>query len=374
VTWAALPLALLSGWGAPHVQAVDRGSAPSLGELAEQYRSADREAAVAAVILWTQGEVEAETQVLLEAVEARGEDATQENVTYDEETLLAAAGLLSDAALRAMYRGNPHRTRWELHAAARLVRAARSAESQAAFARRFYVVAGLMLHETGDLGGAHDMLSEGRRDAEEDGELLLALGSVTETIASLRQYELPEAAGSRPAYVRDELRFTIEGEGDESRRLPHVSLADAQALYVRALQADPSLLEARLHLGRVLLLREQPQEALGELERVWQSSPRPEQYYMARLVEGRARERLEDPRGAATALSAAAERMPRAQSALVALGRSLDRLGERTRAQEVFDRAMLSEDEAQRDPWLDYIRGQPERIEDLLEELRRLVP
>ena len=93
---------------------------------------------------------------------------------------------------------------------------------------------------------------------------------------------------------------------------------------------------------------------------------------MARLFEGRTRERLGDPRGAATAFAAAVDRFPQGQAALVALGRALDRLGEGTRAQEAFDRALQAE--VQRDPWLDYIKGQPDRIDALLEELRRLVP
>jgi hypothetical protein len=60
------------------------------------------------------------------------------------------------------------------------------------------------------------------------------------------------------------------------------------------------------------------------------------------------------------------------QSALVALGRALDRLGEGTRAQEAFESVLQAE--APRDPWMDYIKGQPDRIDTLLEELRRLVP
>jgi predicted Zn-dependent protease len=164
----------------------------------------------------------------------------------------------------------------------------------------------------------------------------------------------------------------IEGELGEGGRLPMTGLADAQALYAKALKQDPGLLEARLRLGRVLLLRGRPREALPELERVGRESPRPAQCYMARMFEGRTRERLGDPRGAAAAFAAAVERVPRGQSALVALGRALDRLGEGTRAQEAFDRALQAE--VQRDPWLDYIKGQPDRIDALLEELRRLVP
>jgi tetratricopeptide (TPR) repeat protein len=367
-------LGVLSLWNAPPAQAPEAVSALSLGELAEQYRGADRKDALATVVLWTAGQVEAETEGLLEAVEGAAPAAdAQEELRQGDVTLLAAAGLLSDAAAHALWRGRPRRTRWELQAAARLVRATRSPEAFAGFVRRFYLVAGLMLHETGDVAAAYEMLSEGRRHAEDDAELMLALGAVGEYVATLRDYELPEGArGRRDARVAP--RFVVEGQAGEGGRLPPVDLADVEALYAKALQQDPGLLEARLRLGRVLVLRDRPREALPELERVWRETPRSAQYYMARLFEGQARERLGDQQGAAVAFSAAAERLPQAQSALVALGRALDRLGEGTRAQEAFDRAIRRRAQPRDDPWWDYLVGQPDRIEGLFEELRRLVP
>jgi hypothetical protein len=97
----------------------------------------------------------------------------------------------------------------------------------AGFSARFHVLAGLMLHLIGDLAGAYEILSEGRRRAGDDAELLLALGAVIETAAALRTYELPEA-GSRPRGSRDEPRFVIEGEEGAGGRLPRTDLADAQ--------------------------------------------------------------------------------------------------------------------------------------------------
>jgi tetratricopeptide (TPR) repeat protein len=376
VTAAVVLLGLLAEWNAPVAQAAGAGTARSLEEVTEQYRRVDREEAIATVALWTQGEIEAGTQGLLEAVEAvkaaaLAGHATQDEVAQGEATLPTAAALLSDAALRALHHGDPRRARWELRAAARLAHATRSTGGLAGFTRRFYLVAGLMLHGMADLTGAYEMLSEGQRQTEDDAELLLALGAVCETIAALRTYELPEGP-RRQQGLRDEPQFMIEGELGESGRLPRTDLADAQALYAKALRQDSGLLEARLRLGRVLLLRGRPREALPELERVLRGSPRPAQSYMARLFEGRTRERLGDPQGAAAAFAAAVERAPSGQSALVALGRALDRLGEGTRAQEAFESALRAE--TQRDPWMDYIKGQPDRIDTLLEELRRLVP
>ena len=125
-------LGLLAAWNAPGAQAAGTGSAPSLGEVTGQYRSVDREDAVATVALWTQREVEAGTQGLLEAVGA---------AKAAEATLPAAAALLSDAALHAIDRGDPRRARWELQAAARLAHATRSLPAVDSFRRRFYLVA-----------------------------------------------------------------------------------------------------------------------------------------------------------------------------------------------------------------------------------------
>lgn len=375
VTLVVAIFGLLTAGVAPASEGVEAGRAHSLGQITDQYRDLDREDAVAAVGLLTQREIEEGAEALLKAVEAtaRGEHSTRDDETPGEPTLLAAAALLTDAAGHALYQGNSRRTRFDLGAAARLVRATRSAGGSSGFTRRFHLVAGVMLHAMADLPGAFAMLSEGRRQAKDDPELLVALGAVSETIASLRTYELRDETRRR-AGSRDERKFVVEGEAGEGGTLPHASLADAQALYVRALQRDPDLLEARLRLGRVLLLRDRPGEALPELERVERESLRPTQRCLASLFEGRARERLGDPRGAAVAFGAAVDRAPRARSALVALGRALDRLGEGTRAQEVFDRALQPGAAGGHDPWLDYILGQPGRIDTLLEGLRSLVP
>ena len=224
MTTAVVVLGLLAAGSAPGAQAAGAGSAQSLGEVTEQYRSVDREDAVATVALWTQREVEAGTQGLLEAVEAvkaaaLAGHATPDEVARGEATLPAAAVLLSDAALRALHHGDPRRARWELQAAARLAHATPSTGAFDGFTRRFYLFAGLMLHGMADLAGAYEMLSEGRRQTEDDAELLLALGAVSETIAALRKYDLPKEP-RRQRGSRDEPQFVIEGELGEGGRLP----------------------------------------------------------------------------------------------------------------------------------------------------------
>jgi hypothetical protein len=131
---------------------------------------------------------------LLEGVEARtrAERATPEDRARGRATLQAAATLLGDAARRSLYRSDRLGARGELRAAERLARAARSPESLE-FARRFTLFEGLLLHGVGDLSGAFEVLSEGRRSLEDDAELLLALGAVSESVSALRVYEVPDA-------------------------------------------------------------------------------------------------------------------------------------------------------------------------------------
>jgi hypothetical protein len=147
--------------------------------------------------------------------EALAGRATPEDVAKGEATLPAAAVLLSDAALRVLHHGDPRRARGELHAAARLAHATPSTGGFAGFTRRFYLVAGLTLHGMADLASAYEMLSEGRRQAEHDPELLLALGAVCETVAALRTYELPGESRRQPE-PKDEPQVMIEGEQDSA--------------------------------------------------------------------------------------------------------------------------------------------------------------
>jgi len=344
-------------------------SVESLGAVVAQYRSGNHDSAVAAVGLWSRGEVESQAESLLRGLESAARAGTPSPIQR-EETLRATVALLSEAALRALRQADPPRARWELAAAVRLVQAMRPADDAAGFSSRFYVAAGLMLHFMGDLSGAYEMLADGRRRAGEDAELLLGLGAVIETAASLRTYDLPETP-RRQREAPDERRFVIEGEQGAGGRLPPTTLADAQAALAKALRRDPGLVEARLRLGRVLLLRGKPREALFELERVGRESSDARQRYLASLFGGRCHERLGDLRGAAGAYATAVERAPRAQSALVALARTLDALGEGARAQEAFGVALQAAGEP--DPWLEYTKGRPDRIDTLVGELQRLV-
>jgi tetratricopeptide (TPR) repeat protein len=110
--------------------------------------------------------------------------------------------------------------------------------------------------------------------------------------------------------------------------------------------------------------------ALPDLERFAAEAREPRHRYLARLFEGRAREALDDLPGAAAAYRAATELVP-AQSAFLALGRALDRVGDRAEAQMALE--LVGAASGAEDPWWDYQSGQLRRLDGLLAELRGLV-
>jgi tetratricopeptide (TPR) repeat protein len=356
----ALVLAQVTGGAAP--VASSSASDRSLAELAEAYRSADRERAVVAVTLWERERLNAEVRSFLE--EARLEASAQRGATR-----LAAVALLTDSAMLDLGDGDSLRARRELQSAARLMEAGRLEGSAAVFARRFYLLAGLALHRGVELQAGYALLVQALRLDKDDPELLTALGAITETVAALRQYE-------RSPDSRDRSIMRLGGYSSEDGHegsLPSASLAEAEARYEQAVALDPGLVEARLRLGRVRLMSGRAREALPDLEWVAAEARRAGQRYLARLFEGRARERLGDLAGAADAYRAATVCAPRAQTGLVALGRVLGRLGDTAGALEALERASQPDPRAQ-DPWWNYQMGQPERLDELLLELRGLVP
>jgi tetratricopeptide (TPR) repeat protein len=217
-----------------------------------------------------------------------------------------------------------------------------------------------------EIAAGDELLGEALRRFPDDPELLTAQGALVETVASLRDYEPPPGSaptGGAGGGYRSEL-------GGRGGSLPGASLARAEARYERAVALDTELVEARLRLAHVHLLQGRAGEALVDLERVAARTRKPRLLYLARLFEGRAREMLRDAEGAVTAYRACTSQLPHAQSGLLALGRALDRLGDPSGAQAAF--ASVGTAGARFDPWWSYQAGQPQRIDDLVAELREL--
>jgi hypothetical protein len=352
---------------------------PTLDDLGKLYREGQPDRALAIVARWQRDKGEAETNRLRSAGGASAEER--------ERSLRAGALILAERGVLDAGADDLGRARWELRSAWRLVAELGDATS-ARFAGRFYLLASLALHAVADIGAAHAIAAKGLERFKTDPELLLAEGAIAERAATLRRYEAPPgmplwrrpAAGPAAAdAISKFLRgtpsadgcFAIEGVPGSHDCLPPQSLGHAQSQYSLALDRDPGLVEARLRLGRVLLLQHDPRSALASLDKVTSGATLPSQLHLARLFEGQAREELGDLTGAVSAYEAAVKVDPEGQAALIALGRALNLVGERARSQEAF--ALALRPSRSLDPWCAYLAGQPHRVTPLLQELRELV-
>jgi tetratricopeptide (TPR) repeat protein len=367
----ALSVALGSGAGA----AAPSQSEPSLELLGERYRSGAREEALAELQAWPRTRVWQETERLHRTLQR-----PQDPGSGDRRAIFAVTALLVEAGI-ADARQRLERAALEVHAAARLVRllpVRRGCAECDAFADRFARVAVISLRSWAHIEVAHELALQGVKDFPQDAELWAALGSIVEGVASMRTYEPPPDSRARGRSSVSSPGYTVESDSgvpEREGRLPPASLAEAERHYVRAVMNDPEHHEARLRLGNVRLLRGRAAEALPDLDRVARESPLASERYLARLFEGRGREQLGDIEGAASAYAAAVEAAPLAQTGQLALGRALDLLGEKARAQDALARASVR-DEAASDPWWDYLGGKVDRsaydahVRRLLEAVR----
>jgi thioredoxin-like negative regulator of GroEL len=92
----------------------------------------------------------------------------------------------------------------------------------------------------------------------------------------------------------------------------------AEALFRRALRADPYLVEARVRLGRLLTVRKRYEEAAAELDKALEGGQGGIVMFYARLFAGRAAQSLGRLDDAARHYTAAGAIFPGAQSALLA--------------------------------------------------------
>jgi tetratricopeptide (TPR) repeat protein len=147
----------------------------------------------------------------------------------------------------------------------------------------------------------------------------------------------------------------------------------AETYFRRATAAKPSMAEAHLRLGHVLLLLERPADAIPELRQALASTVDDWLTYYGQLFLGAALESTRDLDGAFGAYTAAATLYPKAQSPHIALSALARRRGDRDAAfkaiQQVFDRP--ANDPESDDPWWSYFVAQARNADDLLNDLRR---
>jgi hypothetical protein len=130
----------------------------------------------------------------------------------------------------------------------------------------------------------------------------------------------------------------------------------AEKHFLEAVRLDPSFVEARVRLGRVLTLRNKAREAVSELRKASETVAGPRVTYFNALFLGRALEATGDASGATKAFESAAAMFPATQSPQLALSRLAAERGDETTAWTLIDR-VLAAGAPDTDPWWIYHRG-----------------
>lgn len=213
--------------------------------------------------------------------------------------------------------------------------------------RQWYLAVGAHLLELLQVEAADRLLVEGTKALPADARLWQTSGMAAEMTAHFtREADHVSSHSQRSLSERIATAAGIRG-----------SFQAAEKRYRQALALDPTLFEARIHLGRVLTRLERPADAVAELETAIGQASDPAETYLVHLLAGRAEEgrgRLEE---AAAHHRKATAALPGAEAGWVALAHVLDRLGERGPATAAVARVVGADSEYEIDPYRAYHVG-----------------
>jgi tetratricopeptide (TPR) repeat protein len=207
-----------------------------------------------------------------------------------------------------------------------------------------------------------DHLTEGLRLFPRDPTLLFLSGCEHETFARPAIQAAVRSADLPPGF-----ELAVQSDGAEMRQ--------AEALFRRAVDRQPDYVEARLRLGRALLMRGRAQDAAEELRRAHAAAPDDLLKYYAAMFLGRTEEALGNLDEARDLYASASAIYPNAQSPHVAESALARRRGDRTGAlaamERVFELATAFPDGD--DPWWTYDVAAGRNVERLLDELKQAI-
>ncbi len=248
------------------------------------------------------------------------------------------------------------------------------------FVGAWYHATTAYMFANGLFGDAMPHLHDAARLLPADARILFDRGCYAELLGLPMHQEMLSASD----IIEQRSRASGQGRGPQwgapgstpSLNIPlaETTNADAERLYRRALAIDPSLIEARVRLARLLDLRKQYNDAARELKTALAGGPAGVVGFHAHLFAGRTAQASGQPGEAMVHYKAARSLFPDAQSALLALSQlsllgadvpealaPLERLGGRS---EVFTA----------DPWWQYYLCAGRQADDLLTSLWAAVP
>ena len=306
---------------------------------------------VAAVSLYMHGKPE---QALATATKWHATDiaVTASRVPMTDARLLVAAALLHvDAA------GDADADAARAHRAAAYVSAMRVAADDgaaldAALRRDTLLLVATTLHAVLDTAGVDLLLDRALRVFPDDPDLLVARGSLAETLVSLG----PAAP-------------TSDQEEEDVRAAARQAAVD----YRRALQQRPNHVEARIRLGRTLLHLGRLKAAREALEGARKDAPDGQLGYFATMLLGSVYEELSHPRDAESCYTAALKLFPQAQVPYIALAHLQHRAGRMAAARHQVSAMAGRVDTAITDPWWVYDYGQLWSLDERKASLRERI-
>lgn len=170
-----------------------------------------------------------------------------------------------------------------------------------------------------------------------------------------------------------ELLLTVGAAHEKYARLtdrsPTPHLRNALGPLAAAVQADPALLQARLHLGRVQWRLGELDEARRTLQNGIAQGGEADERYLAHLFLGQVHAQAGRADAAVEALQTALGIDPAGQAAAAALAQVLLLRGDTTAARAVVDRA-LTRPRDHFDPHWNYLSSNATDIDDRLDDLR----
>ncbi len=249
----------------------------------------------------------------------------------------APAGRITDGEVTGWDPGPIH---WEIGRIA--LRGVRPLPKSDPVVAVWYLATSAYLVSRREYGYLAPHLAQGRAILPDDAHLQMYDGVLHEAYASSVVQEALQALSS------EGFQPTAKSAADE--------LKQAEGYFRRALELDPGLDIARVHLGRVVGLRSRHDQAAGELRRALSSLTDARQRYYAELFLGAEEQASGRTAEAKRAFDRAIILFPNAQAPYLALGQLAWQSSDRAGAQAAFERlAALPRVPAEReDPWWSY--------------------
>ena len=333
--------------------------------LAEYWTVARRYAAEPAratkeMLAWTRDRVGKVQSIQYQPESATRPDYLEGRAEWKPASLRVAAMLHTDVALEQFRQRNLDEFEFQISIADGWLALADDRKSVPGSLRsRWNVTVARLLLASSLPGLAERHLERISQRITGDAAILLAYGTIRETQAHLLT---AEASGT----TIDEPAFSVKPR--------NAALEAAAALFEKALAVDPAMVEAKLRLARVRILRRDDAGAEPLLKEILGSTPAPVIKYLASMMIGGIRERRQEFEAAARTYVEAIQTVPDSQSGYIALAQVMHRLNQRSDASTVIERMFSrGSTDATSDPWWKYPLGLDLNIDARFEEYRAAV-